>query len=136
MKSGKKILSMLGLLIGIVCIVMLIQVAYTVRTQGQMTQTSFLILVVQMISDLGFSCFPLYTMMNIIPGKESFLFGKGYLLSFVGGCIPSFLDVSGVIAKVNTASRIFETWQEKYYGQYTFGHMWMDIIIMLKIMKS
>lgn len=121
MKSGKKILSMLGLLIGIVCIVMLIQVAYTVRTQGQMTQTSFLTLVVQTISDLGFSCFPLYTMMNIIPGKESFLFGKGYLLSFVGGCIPSFLDVSGVIAKVNTASRIFETWQEKYYGQYAFG---------------
>lgn len=118
---GKKIARFLGIIFLGFLLLLFIQVAYAVRTKGNFSLSTISELIVDTISDLGFSCFPLYTMMNIVPAFEAFQLGKGYLLSMVGGLIPSFLDVTGTIGKINVESRMFETWQTQYYSQYSFG---------------
>ncbi|HAT4217983.1 O-antigen polysaccharide polymerase Wzy [Clostridium perfringens] len=119
-QKNKLISFLLMLFIGWVIIVF-IQVAYAVRTQSAFTYNSIFDVVIQTVADLGFSCFPLFTMMNIVPSYEGFLYGSGYVLSFIGGLIPSFIDFTGIIRKINSMSRVFENWQSIYYSQYSFG---------------
>ena len=103
-------------------LIFFIRFVYLFRTKGDISQaftdanffSSF-------ISELGFSCFPLFTMMYTVPIREGFLLGQSYLLSFIGGCIPSFLDFTGIIKNVNSQAYIFESWQYKYFSQYNFG---------------
>ena len=118
---GKKIVKYLGLAVLAILLVGLIQFAYAFRTKSAFGFSSIIEMFITTFSDLGFSCFPLFTMMKVVPQSEGFLYGSGYLLSFIGGLIPSFIDVTGTINKINAQSRIFETWQTKYYGQYNFG---------------
>lgn len=120
-KLGKKIISFIFLVLAGILLTVFIQVAYSFRTKGSMDISSIYKLIVNTISDLGFSYFPLFTTMGIVPGTEKFLLGKGYVLSFIGGFIPAFIDVTGTISKINSQSRIFEVWQSKYYSQYSFG---------------
>lgn len=105
-----------------VILIVFVRVAYVVRTQRDFSslfsESNFL---VSFIEDIGFSCFPLFTMMSVVPSSESFLHGSGYFLSLIGGMIPSFIDPTGTIAAINRQSRIFETWQGQYFGQYSFG---------------
>ncbi len=118
---GKIILKYVGLAIIGLSLIVFIQVAYSFRIKGTFTYSSIFDIIINTISDLGFNSFPLFTMMSVVPGSESFLYGKGYLLSLIGGFIPSFVDITGTISKINAQSRIFETWQSKYFGQYSFG---------------
>lgn len=118
---GKKILKYIGLVVAALLIIILIQFAYAFRTKSGFDFSSMAEVFITTISDLGFSCFPLFTMMRVVPNSETFLLGQGYFLSVIGGLIPSFIDVTGTISKINAKSRIFETWQTKYYGQYSFG---------------
>lgn len=119
--TGKKMVRFLLIIFLGVLLLLFIQIAYAVRTKGDLNLGSFSGLITDTISDLGFSCFPLFTMMNIVPAFEAFQLGKGYVLSMIGGLIPSFIDVTGTIGKINQQSRIFETWQTQYYSQYNFG---------------
>lgn len=76
---------------------------------------------VSTLSEFGFSFFPLYTTMKLVPFQENYLMGKGYIWSFIGGWIPSFLDPSGIITSINQKSRFYEAWQNNYFFQYNFG---------------
>ena len=73
------------------------------------------------VQEIGFSCIPLLCMMSIVPGSEAFLYGKGYLYSLIGGIVPSKLDVTGTVEKINQQSHIFEEWQTQYYPNFDFG---------------
>lgn len=77
--------------------------------------------IINFISELGFSVFPLFTMMNIVPSKENFLFGEQYVASFFRGIIPSTLDVTGIVAKLTESSHIHYDWTFKYYPEFKFG---------------
>lgn len=111
------------LIVASMLLMVFIEVAYAFRTGGDIigAVAGSRNLVTKLISEFGFSCFPLFTMMNIVPSCEPFLYGKGYLFSMIGGIIPSSLDITGTISKINHESRIFEQWQTQYYGQYSFG---------------
>ncbi|WP_443712894.1 O-antigen polysaccharide polymerase Wzy [Ruminococcus sp.] len=117
----KKIKIIVTLLVILVFLGVFIQVAFAVRTHGEVEQKSLFSLLVQTFSDLGFSCFPLFTMMNVVPGYEAYLYGKSYVYSFIGGFMPTFLDPTGIVSSLNAQSRVYEVWQDKYYGQYSFG---------------
>lgn len=110
-------ISFIGLLL-----IIFIRVVYAYRTGEDilfaLSGGNFL---VGFLSELGISVFPLFTMMYIVPGQEAFLWGQGYILSAIGGSIPSFLDITGVVNVINQQSRIFETWHSQYFGQYSFG---------------
>lgn len=109
------------IVVGIVLMVF-IRVAYVFRTQGNLidafSDTNY---ITSVLAEMGFSCFPLFTMMHIVPAREAFMWGKGYVLSCIGGLIPSFLDFTGTIKTINQHSRVFETWQTDYFNQYSFG---------------
>jgi len=109
-------------IIGVV-LIFFVQLAYAFRTQSSIIEalSGENNVFISFVSDLGFSSFPLFTMMSIVPEHETFLWGKGYLLSMIGGIIPSFLDPTGTISWFNQQSRIFESWHEQYFGNYSFG---------------
>lgn len=104
-------------------LIIFVRVAYLFRTQNEISVSSFFDyhFVSGFISEIGFSCFPLFTMMNTVPYFEPYLKGKGYLQSLIGGLIPSFVDPTGTIKTINSQSRIFESWQTMYFKQYSFG---------------
>ena len=118
--SIRKIFSFLLVML---VLLFLIRLAYAFRTQSGMDGvfSGLETTIISVISELGFSCFPLFTMMKIVPGSEAFLYGKQYVYSVIGGFIPTFIDVTGVIKSVNNEALIFETWQSKYFPQFDFG---------------
>lgn len=105
-----------------VLLLIFIDISYIVRTRGSFSDLSIgLGLFTGFLSELGFSCFPLYTMMHTVPQYEGFRYGIGYLFSFIGGMIPSFIDPTGTIRNVNAQAHIFEAWHSRYFSQYSFG---------------
>lgn len=75
---------------------------------------------ISFLTELGFSCFPLFLMMDIVPQTEPFLMGTQYLSSILAGIFPSSLDFSGDIKHLASNWNIYEDWIKTYYGQYTF----------------
>lgn len=80
--------------------------------------------VISFMSELGFSVVPLLSIIEICPKYLSFQYGCEYVQSFIGGCIPSFLDPTGTITYINTLSRNYETFQMTYFGFDSFGIGW------------
>lgn len=76
---------------------------------------------IDVIEELGFSCFPLFMMMNIVPSLEKFQYGKQYLLSFFAAFFPSSLDFTGIVTELTQDWGIYSKWIDKYYSQYNFG---------------
>lgn len=103
-------------------LIVFIRVAYLFRTQSQITVSMSIIdYLVGFVSELGFSSFSLYTMFYVVPSREAFMHGVGYIKSFIGGLIPAFIDPTGIIRQINSESRVFSTWQTHYFPQYSFG---------------
>ena len=103
--------------------IVLIRVASAFRSQttiwnslGGMTQIA-----TDFISELGFSFFPLYTVMSIIPSSETFLKGSTYIASFISGAIPAFIDPTGIIRSLERIAHSNDRWQSTYFSQYSFG---------------
>lgn len=120
----KKRLRMVGVLAG-ACVVLLflLQIVHTVRNQESLGSLSLRLwdVVVDSVWEIGFSFFPLMAMMEIVPASESFLFGRQYLQSVVGGIFPASVDPTGTVAKINAASRVFESWEAEYFSYFDFG---------------
>lgn len=110
-KAAKKII-ILG-----IGLVLLIVVAGVFRVSGNIdgVVNNSQSIVTQFVSEVGGSCFPLFTAMNIVPRFEGFLFGKQYIMSFFNGIIPSVFDVTGIIGRLTANWYIFQTWMDKYY---------------------
>lgn len=72
-------------------------------------------------TELGFSVFPLYMIMSIVPSNQPFMMGKSYISALISGCIPTFIDPTGTIAKIEDIAHINEKWQDVYFGQFDFG---------------
>ena len=113
------------LFIGAAFLLVIVRIIAVTREQGSIVEAiSNVNFLVSFVGELGGSSFPLMMAMTIVPGSEQFLHGTGYLLSFIGGAIPSFLDPSGTIEHINELSRYYNTWQSTYFSQYTFGVGW------------
>lgn len=110
------------IVVGLLLIVF-IKVAYAFRMQTGIVEAIFRLghTFVGFLSELGFSCFPLFMMMNIVPDLESFQYGKQYLLSIIAGVVPSTLDLTGYITKWTSEWKIYDEWIYRYYSQYDFG---------------
>lgn len=119
---GSRLASTIKLLAVGAMLIVFIRIAYLFRNQNDITLSmSVFDYLVEFVSELGFSSFSLYTMFHVVPSCESFLYGVGYIKSFIGGLIPSFIDPTGIIRQINSESRIFATWQARYFPQYSFG---------------
>lgn len=119
----KKVRYALRLIVIGIFLIVFIKVAYAFRMQDNIKEALFgeESLLVGLLSELGWSCFPLFMMMNIVPSVESFQFGKQYILSAIGGIFPSSLDFTGIIQKLTSDRYIYEAWINQYYSQYNFG---------------
>ncbi len=119
-KNKKRSLIFL-LVIGIVCIA-LVGVARSFRSTGSLFsndgEESF---IVGFISELGFSAFPLFMMMDIVPGIHPFQSGLQYISSAITGFIPSILDVTGFIERLTDNADIYNDWYAMYFDHYKFG---------------
>lgn len=109
-------ISILGIIL-----LLLTNIISITRIQGDFVMTSVFETVIKFVSELGFSCFPLFTVMSIVPEFESFQYGVGYLASLITGFIPSFLDPTGTISAMFQYSDIIQTWHDTYFNQYNFG---------------
>lgn len=107
-------------ILGII-LLLLTNIISVTRIQGDFMMTSVLETVIKFVSELGFSCFPLFTVMSVVPARESFQYGVGYLASLITGFVPSFLDPTGTISAMFQYSDVIQTWHDKYFGQYDFG---------------
>lgn len=119
----KKVNSIIKIVLVGLAIAVFIQVAFAFREQANVgdvivgSQNRL----IKTFAELGFSSFPLFTMMSIVPKQESFLYGQGYLLSIIGGLIPASIDPTGLIKSIVDQSRIFERWQTVYFSDFKFG---------------
>ncbi len=107
-------------ILGIV-LLLLTNIISVTRIQGDFVWTSIFETAMKFVSELGFSVFPLFTVMSVVPASEPFQYGGGYLASLITGFIPSFLDPTGTISALFQHSDIIQTWHDRYFGQYNFG---------------
>lgn len=107
-------------ILGIV-LLLLTNIISVTRIQGNFVWTSVFETATKFVSELGFSCFPLFTVMSVVPVRESFQCGMGYWASLVTGVIPASLDPTGTITVLFQQSDIIQTWHTKYFDQYDFG---------------
>lgn len=106
----------------IVALVFMVTIFFILRHQGGVNelQEGLQNPLVSFVSELGFSAFPLYVMMDIVPGSESYLNGTGYIASLVSGAIPSNLDPTGFIHYLVQYRNLPQDWIESYFS-YGFG---------------
>ena len=122
-RNNKK--NIVYLLFGGVALMFLVSSIANFRSTGSFSDFSVgSNLILGFVSELGFSVVPLLSIMDICPRYLPFQNGTIYLESFIGGCIPSFLDPTGTISYINSLSRSFETFQSTYFGLDSFGIGW------------
>lgn len=121
--SKHKIKKSIFAIIGFAFILVFIRFVFQFRSQNSFSSVSggTVEIITDNISEFGFSFFPLYMVMEIIPSKEPFFWGVGYLSAFVSGCLPSFLDPTGTIRSLERIAHINGTWQDKYFSSFDFG---------------
>lgn len=122
MRSGMSKKSLVKFGVIIVFLMVMVQSVAIVRSQGDISTIGedegvFY----HFISELGFSSFSLFTMMDIVPNQEGYLKGMGYLSSFVCGLVPVNADPTGFVRWLLQWHDLYDTvWPEKYLP-YSFG---------------
>lgn len=121
-QNTRKINYVLFPLAGLLLIV-LIRVAYMFRLQMEISLSALELgpLMIDFVSEVGFSCFPLFMVMTVVPQYERFQSGLGYLAAFISGFIPSIIDPTGTIRGLEQIAHVSEKWQSTYYSEYSFG---------------
>lgn len=76
--------------------------------------------IVHLLGELGFSSITLFSMMDIVPRYEGFLYGTGYLASLVSGFLPASLDPTGTVANLVKYRDVNDQWMQKYFD-FDFG---------------
>ena len=74
---------------------------------------------VNAFSGIGYGCFALLAALRIVPGTESFRFGLSYAENLLGGILPPELDPSGTLERLTADTRIYETWEARYFSEVT-----------------
>lgn len=111
-------------LVGVgVFLMIMTQVALAIRTQVSLWSAFFgeHSIFIAFFSELGFSWFPLFAMMQIVPNVEAYQLGSTYLSSLIGGFFPSSLDILHLFDSVKSNALIFEKWYEQHFTQFDFG---------------
>lgn len=101
-------------------ILYLINIAFSFRMQEQVEAHSVYDTVIDAISQLGFSFFPLVLMMDVCPSVHSFQYGKTYIGGLVYGLIPSNIDFVGITKKFEEWSSGPTSWIDQDFN-YNFG---------------
>lgn len=124
--NKNKILKYIRLITMFIFISMLVPFISSYRVSGNIGEAvdyvfnNSLNFVILMISELGFSFFPLHLSMEVFPQQQDFLLGKGYIASFIAGIVPSSLDPTGYISEILMTGRIYSDIQT-YFSYLTFG---------------
>lgn len=101
-------------------ILYLINIAFSFRMQEQVETHSIYDTVIDAISQLGFSFFPLVLMMDVCPSVHSFQYGKTFIGGLVYGLIPSNLDFFGITDTFEEWSSGPTSWIDQDFN-YNFG---------------
>ena len=105
-----------------VILMFLVRIAFVARHQGSVNDMADEMQnpIVSFLTELGFSAYPLFVVMDVAPQSEEFLYGTGYIASFVSGIFPSSLDPTGVIHNLVQYRNLPQVWIDKYFN-YDFG---------------
>lgn len=101
-------------------ILYLINIAFSFRMQEQVETHSVYDTVIDAISQLGFSFFPLVLMMDVCPSVHSFQYGKTFIGGLVYGLIPSNIDFFGITETFEEWSSGPTSWIDQDFN-YNFG---------------
>lgn len=104
----------------IVVVLFLVSFGAAFRNQQDYTIGSIIEVLLSIVEELGFSFFPLITIMNLCPNVHPFLNGKSMISSVVSGFIPESIDFFGLFSKFADSASIPTHWIAERH-QYGFG---------------
>lgn len=116
-KIGRNIIK---LLCAGIFVVYLINIAFSFRMQETAEVNSFSSTVIDAISQLGFSFFPLSLTMDVCPSMHDYVYGKSLVGGLVSGLIPNNFDPIGILDVFFDWSNEPSRWIESDFN-YTFG---------------
>lgn len=90
-----------------------------IRNPEDLGNLSLRSLAVNAFSGIGYGCFALLAALRIVPASEPFLYGREYAEALLSGLLPSAPDQNGILGKLTADTRIYEVWQERYFGEVT-----------------
>lgn len=117
-KNKKGIFKFILILIGLMIMVQVISIGRQSGDYSSLNSDEGFLM--HFISELGFSCVNLFSMMGVVPQSEGYLYGSGYIASFISGFIPANADPTGLIRTIMQYRDIANVWIDQYYD-FSFG---------------